>query len=66
MSDERTQPDESLITRRHVLQAFGALGGSSLVLGAMDAWGLTGASAAQRPALEGRGTGTRRASGYEF
>jgi len=50
---------ESLITRRDVLQTFGALGGSSLVMGAMDAWGLMGVSAAQRPALQGRGTGTR-------
>ena len=58
MSSERTLLDESRITRRHVLQAFGVLGGASLV-GAMDAWGLMGASAAQRPALQGRGTGTR-------
>ena len=47
MSSERTQVDESLITRRHVLQAFGVLGGSSLVLGAMDAWGLMGAGRAR-------------------
>ena len=59
MSSERTLLDESRITRRHVLQAFGVLGGSSLVMGTMDAWGLMGASAAQRPALQGRGTGTR-------
>ena len=51
MSNEQSarRVDESLITRRHVLQAFGALGGSSLVMGAMDAWGLMGASVAQRP-----------------
>ena len=59
MSSERPQLDESLLTRRHVLQAFGLLGGSSLVMGAMDAWGLMGASASQRPTLQGRGTGTR-------
>ena len=53
MSSERTLLDESRITRRHVLQAFGVLGGLSLVMGAMDAWGLMGASAAQRPALQG-------------
>ena len=35
------------------------LGGSSLVMGAMDAWGLMGAAAVQRPVLQGRGTGTR-------
>lgn len=59
MSSGRTLLDESRVTRRHVLQAFGALGGASLVMGAMDAWGLMGASPAQRPALQGRGTGTR-------
>jgi len=61
MSHERSarRVDESLITRRHVLQAFGALGGSSLVMGAMNAWGLMGASVAQRPVLQGRAPGTR-------
>jgi len=39
MSSERTLLDESRITRRHVLQVFGVLGGASLVMGAMDAWG---------------------------
>ncbi len=51
--------DASLITRRHLLQALGAVGGSSLVMSAMDAWGLMGTSAGTRPVLEGRGTGTR-------
>ena len=59
MSNTRIGLDESRITRRHVLQSFAALGGSSLVMGAMDAWGLMGASGAQRPALQGRGSGTR-------
>ena len=59
MSSEPTQLNEPVITRRRVLATFGMLGGSSLVMGAMDAWGLMGASAAQRPALQGRGTGTR-------
>ena len=61
MSNEQSawRVDELLITRRHVLQAFGALGGSSLVMGAMDAWGLMGASVAQRPVLQGRAPGTR-------
>ena len=40
----------SLMTRRDVLQAFGAIGGSSLVMGAMDTWGLMGASAGTSPA----------------
>ena len=53
MSDEGTQLDETVLTRRHILQAFATLGGSSLVMGAMDAWGLMGASPAQRPALQG-------------
>ena len=39
MSSGRTLLDESRVTRRHVLQAFGALGGASLVMGTMDAWG---------------------------
>jgi len=30
------------VTRRQVLKRFGALGGSSLVIGAMDAWDLMG------------------------
>ena len=47
------------MTRRHVLQALGAVGGSSLVMGAMDAWGLMGASAGARPVLQGRASGTR-------
>ena len=47
------------LTRRHVLQAFAALGGSSLVMGAMDAWGLMGAAGAQRPLLHGLAPGTR-------
>ena len=48
-----------MITRRYVLQALGAVGGSSLVMNAMDAWGLMGTSASTRPVLQGRGTGTR-------
>jgi len=59
MRDERTGLGESSLTRRHVLQAFAALGGSSLVMGAMDAWGLMGAGAAQRPQLQGQAPGTR-------
>ncbi len=39
------------LTRRRILQAFGMAGGTSLVLGAMNAWGLTGGRAARRPRL---------------
>ncbi len=46
--------ESSLMTRRDVLQAFGAIGGSSLVMGAMDTWGLMGASAGTIPVLQGR------------
>ena len=59
MSNEPIGADSPFITRRHVLQAFGVLGGSSLTMGAMDAWGLMGASAAERPVLQGRVSGTR-------
>jgi monoamine oxidase len=59
MNNERTRLDETVLTRRHILQSFAGLGGSALVMGAMDAWGLMGASAAQRPRLEGRASGTR-------
>lgn len=48
-----------LMTRRDVLQAFGAIGGSSLVMGAMDTWGLMGASAGTGPVLQGRQPDTR-------
>ena len=49
----------SLMTRRDVLQAFGFIGGSSLVMGAMDTWGLMGTSAGTRPMLRGRQPDTR-------
>jgi len=47
------------ITRRHVLKTFGLLGGSSLMLGAMDAWELKGAPAGPRPQLRGQQPNTR-------
>ena len=49
----------SLITRRQVLQRFGAVGGSSLVMGAMSTWGLMGASSPPRPRLQGSPQGKR-------
>ena len=47
------------MTRRQVLKSFGALGGSSLMLGAMDAWELKGASAGPKPVLRGAQPTTR-------
>lgn len=47
------------LTRRQLLVRLGALGGSSLVLGAMDAWGLKGAPAGPRPELRGPQPTTR-------
>ena len=47
------------MTRRQVLERFGAIGGSSLVMGAMNTWGLMGATAGPRPVLGGRAPGTR-------
>ena len=49
----------SPVTRRHVLKTFGLLGGSSLMLGAMDAWELKGAPAGPRPQLRGQQPSTR-------
>ena len=49
----------SPVTRRRVLQTFGAVGGSSLVMGTMNAWGLMGVPAGTRPILQGRAPGTR-------
>ena len=47
------------MTRRQLLKAFGAVGGSSLMMGTMNAWGLMGPSAGTRPVLQGRQPGTR-------
>lgn len=47
------------ITRRQLLQRIGALGGSSLMIGAMDTWGLRGATTRTRPRLEGPQPTTR-------
>ena len=49
----------SLLTRRQVLQWLGALGGSSMALGAMGAWDLRAKPIGPRPDL----TGTARAQG---
>ena len=42
------------ITRRQLLQRIGVLGGSSLMIGAMDAWGLRGATRRTKPVLHAR------------
>jgi monoamine oxidase len=47
------------ISRRQLLQRIGVLGGSSLMIGAMDAWGLRGATPRGRPALSGQQPTTR-------
>ena len=47
------------VTRRQVLKRFGALGGSSLVIGAMDAWDLMGPESPSRPILSGMQPATR-------
>jgi monoamine oxidase len=47
------------MTRRQLLKSFGVLGGSSLMLGAMDAWGLKGKPAGPRPKLSGTQPTTR-------
>ena len=61
MTDRRphARRDDHSLTRRQLLQAFGALGGSSLVMGTMDALGLMGTPSGAQPDLEGSGTGTR-------
>ena len=48
-----------MLTRRQVLQRFGILGGSSLIIGAMDTWGLMGAPSRPRPILSGARPDTR-------
>lgn len=48
-----------MITRRQVLRNFGILGGSSLMMGAMDSWGLMGPASKARPVLRGLQPDTR-------
>ena len=45
--------DASKLTRRQLLKRFGAVGGSSLVMGAMGAWDLMGQPSGPRPVLKG-------------
>ena len=55
--DKRMNP--SVMTRRQLLARFGAVGSASLVVGAMNTWGLMGAPSGPRPMLQGRPPGTR-------
>jgi len=45
------------LTRRRFLEQLGAVGGSSLVMTAMNSWDLMARDAGQRPALTGRPAG---------
>ncbi|MDH3205638.1 MAG: FAD-dependent oxidoreductase [Gemmatimonadota bacterium] len=47
------------MTRRQLLRSLGILGGSSMMLGAMDVWDLKGAPAGPRPQLRGTQATTR-------
>ena len=47
------------MTRRQVLQRFGMIGTSSLMMGAMNAWDLMGQPAGPRPVLQGMQPDTR-------
>ena len=51
--------DPSSLTRRQVLQRFGMIGTSSLMIGAMNAWDLMGQPAGPRPVLQGMQPDTR-------
>src|SRR5262245_27395183 len=44
----------SALTRRHFLEQLGLVGGTSLVMSAMNAWDLMAGQAGQRPLLSGR------------
>ena len=51
---------KSAYTRRNFLRMLGAVGGTGVMLGAMDAWGFSQASAQEAPpALRGNAEGTR-------
>jgi monoamine oxidase len=58
MTDDTTR--RTTMDRRHFLRLLGATGGAAAVFGAMDAWGMIAASAAEAPPeLEGRADGRR-------
>ncbi len=55
----RTDTQAGPLTRRRFLEHLGAIGGSSLVIGAMSSWDMMAASAGQRPELSGRPANAR-------
>ena len=48
------KPTRPVLTRRRFLEQLGAVGGSSLVMTAMNSWDLMAGQAGERPALTGR------------
>lgn len=54
MALKKTDPDAASLTRRGFLERFGMVGGSALVMSAMQSWELLGAQAGPRPQLSGR------------
>src|SRR6185436_15756787 len=59
MSSIHSTSSDGVVTRRRFLEQLGAVGGSSLVMTAMNSWELMAGDAGQRPALTGRPTKTR-------
>lgn len=56
----RDNQDPKTLTKREFLKGFASVSGTSAVLAALDAWGMSIASAASAPPmLDGRGEGTR-------
>ena len=55
----RTDTQAGPLTRRRFLEHLGAIGGLSLVIGAMSSWDMMAASAGQRPELSGRPANAR-------
>jgi len=53
-TDCTTRTSRTHLTRRRFLEQLGAVGGSSLVMTAMNSWDLMAGEAGQRPALTGR------------
>lgn len=51
--------DFGSLTRRQLLKRFGVIGGSSLMVGALDAWDLMGQQSRPRPAFQGSRPDTR-------
>src|ERR1044071_4452978 len=48
------KPRRPVVTRRRFLEQLGAVGGSSLVMTAMQSWDLMAGQAGERPTLTGR------------